>query len=279
MYRSIKDLNQYFGNLTIYLAVFYDNYLYSRFHQVEYELIKWIVATMKTVQMKYDQQSVKNFVNVNFIITKIEQVNIEIPEPGLVNVYLTKFCEYQSQSLNSQNNSVEWDFAILLTGINLWQKPKDKVSSLIVGVAYPGTICTDYTSERRCALIEVKSFQATLTATHEIGHALGMRHDGRYETMLCDKEKNIMSATTGAGKTKWSQCSLDDLKRHLLRIKRLNPSCLDFSKLDTVAYKSIDLRSGELPGVTYPSKKQCDFYLGHEYYAYSGSEPPYDVRK
>lgn len=48
--------------------------------------------------------------------------------------------------------------------------------------------------------------------SHELGHSLGMEHDGSGVSKACESNKYIMSPTTGAGKTTWSSCSSTNLK-------------------------------------------------------------------
>ncbi|RWS19802.1 adamts-17-like protein [Leptotrombidium deliense] len=66
------------------------------------------------------------------------------------------------------------------------------------------------------AMAESKSYNTVLTMAHEIGHSLGVIHDGSDEAEDCDHEKFIMSPTTGIGKLDWSLCALRQIKSTLV---------------------------------------------------------------
>lgn len=59
---------------------------------------------------------------------------------------------------------------------------------------------------------EASSFSTAFILTHELGHSLGMEHDGAGVSKGCAHNKFIMSPTTGKGKTTWSTCSAKNLK-------------------------------------------------------------------
>jgi len=120
-------------------------------------------------------------------------------------------------------------------------------------------MCTKYYS---CSLSEGSQFSLVQIITHEIGHSVGMDHDGdkKYTSGSCDGSKYIMSPYTGAGKVTWSTCSRKNLF-DFLKTGSNNPSkrapkpvCLEIpSKLtDSVKYAS-----NTLPGQKYDADAQC----------------------
>jgi len=156
-----------------------------------------------------------------------------------------------------------------------------------------------------CSISEGKSFGSPYIITHEIGHSLGkvyfslyfgtrqkyllafifhvvidpgMEHDGYGQSSKCDKEKYIMSPTTGPGKIFWSECSSENLISFIkygvsdLRGRKtvIKPICLNEM---TNSEKSVDTVKGTLPGQTYDALKQCTMGLGANF------KPYYDKKR
>lgn len=67
-----------------------------------------------------------------------------------------------------------------------------------------------------CSVVEAKTFRSIMTAVHEIGHSLGMEHDGKKHNFKCPSSGYIMSHAGGdVGKIAWSPCSKNNLKAFL----------------------------------------------------------------
>ena len=63
------------------------------------------------------------------------------------------------------------------------------------------------------ALYPTTGFSAAYILAHEVGHTLGMKHDGIEDG--CDWSGFIMSRSRGKhGQTKWSPCSQDKLRSY-----------------------------------------------------------------
>nr|CAD7427841.1 unnamed protein product [Timema monikensis] len=131
---------------------------------------------------------------------------------------------------------------------------KGKVSSQMVGLAPVAGMCTDTSS---CTVNEGRHFESVYVVAHEIGHNLGMRHDGPLAENECDPSSFIMSPTLGSGKITWSSCS----RRYLESFLETSQSqCLmDYTNSE----EQLDHSSGGiLPGERFNSDQQCMLKYG-----------------
>ena len=147
-------------------------------------------------------------------------VIIELPHNDLSSLN----CSYSS-SLNDPENGMpgHWDLGVLLTGLDLFDPEWSARDYGTLGVARRGAMCH---SKFSCVVTEfavtttretgspdpTAGFGGVYVLAHEIGHSLGMKHDGSGNE--CDFEGFLMSATreTYGGETKWSKCSANSLK-------------------------------------------------------------------
>jgi hypothetical protein len=91
---------------------------------------------------------------------------------GEVDQLLENFCDYQN-SLNPQSDDDprHWDHALLFTGYDLYRGTLKSVA----GYAPVKGMCSGI---RSCTINEGLDFGAVFVITHEMGHSLGMYHDG-----------------------------------------------------------------------------------------------------
>ncbi|CAG2106621.1 unnamed protein product, partial [Medioppia subpectinata] len=107
---------------------------------------------------------------------------------------------------------------------------RDIISTSEQGLAHINATC-NWTSGNfnPCCLVQGRSYRAVFVAAHELGHNLGMDHD---EDNNCGSDY-IMSVSTGAGKTLWSDCSLrfmaqyvDSVKQNYNKTKMFSKKCI-----------------------------------------------------
>lgn len=84
------------------------------------------------------------------------------------------------------------------------------------GISWDNSMCNRTYS---CSVVEGKTFRSVMTAVHEIGHSLGMEHDGARHNFKCPPGGYIMSHLGGGeeavGKIAWSPCSKHNLRAFL----------------------------------------------------------------
>merc|ERR1712012_1162756 len=82
-------------------------------------------------------------------------------------------------------------------------------SSGVIGYAYVGGACA---STRQVTIVEDKgTYNGVGTAAHEIGHLLGVVHDGDYGHETCRAGDYIMSPWSNGAK-QWSDCSVKQMR-------------------------------------------------------------------
>lgn len=134
-----------------------------------------------------------------------------------------------------------------------------------------------------CSISEGTQFGSVFIITHEIGHSMGMEHDGMGVSSTCDEDKYLMSPTTGPGKVTWSTCSGQNLKDFLqygtseLRGGKsaVKPICMTESSREN---KNIQYSSTTLPGEKYDANKQCLLSMGKKYTPVMRKDNPFNVR-
>ncbi|KAL1429275.1 hypothetical protein MTO96_016487 [Rhipicephalus appendiculatus] len=247
----------------IELAVFVDAAL-SNSSPDESELHKLLLAMLEQVQLILEYRSLGTPIKLNIVHLEVLNArNGPGTAGGEIGDYLNNFCKWQCR-MNEQRarqGSGRWDHAILLSGLNLRSGNNDNV----VGLAFVRGMCECQFS---CTIIQAESFQAALEAAHEMGHSLGMEHDGTKNP--CDPKKFIMSPGTGPGKTSWSACSRRYLEDFLASGQS---SCL--ATLDSQPVEA--LSEDPLPGQLFPADDQCKLALGKRYSAYTTPKSPFNA--
>ncbi|CAB4053903.1 Mitochondrial import inner membrane translocase subunit TIM17-1,Mitochondrial import inner membrane translocase subunit Tim17-A,Probable mitochondrial import inner membrane translocase subunit Tim17 4,Mitochondrial import inner membrane translocase subunit TIM17,Probable mitochondrial import inner membrane translocase subunit Tim17 3,Probable mitochondrial import inner membrane translocase subunit Tim17 1,Mitochondrial import inner membrane translocase subunit Tim17-B,Probable mitochondrial import inner me len=175
---------------------------------------------------------------------------------------LKNFCKYQaSKNPVSDSNVKHWDIALFLSGLDFWARSGGRVSYSTMGLATVTGICTQ---KYGCVIGEIgvnskegapypsTGFTSVYVMAHEIGHNLGMNHDGTGNN--CPKDGFVMSGSRGTkGETSWSTCSATFLKS-------LNMECLT-DRQEPIPSISDHNKYGNKPGYYWSADDQCRFLL------------------
>jgi thrombospondin motif-containing protein 12 len=229
----------------------------------EKEIKRFVIATVNNIDILFTRSTIEPKVRLK--ITHFEILKT-MPMPltrtyhnsGDVNKMLNSFCTYQS-SINPKNddNPKHWDHALLLTGYDLY---RDNVKT-IAGYAPVKGMC-EQVHNKSCTVNEGLDFGAVFVITHEMGHSLGMLHDG--ESNQCQSRCCIMSPSIGEGKTQWSGCSVNELNTFVSRFGTGDrPSnCLIDDRTLTLQTEKLYLPDKILPGQQYSIDEQCSLFHG-----------------
>ncbi|XP_076052943.1 uncharacterized protein LOC143032309 [Oratosquilla oratoria] len=249
-------------NVYIEIAVFVDSDLFNHMkenfpHKTKDQVIKVVLAMINAVQLLYNDPSLGH--NVKFVLKRLEILHKDpedLQRPYDIDLYLTNFCEWQRKvNPSSDLDPIHWDHALMLTGLDLYTDLElGEVNSQVVGLAPVAGMCTRMSS---CTVNEARHFESVFVVTHEMGHNLGMRHDGLQAGNNCDPGRYLMSPTLGSGKITWSPCSKTYFDNFLLDRQS---QCLR----DPAEPHRDDLRheSKLLPGQRFSSDLQCKLKYG-----------------
>ncbi|PNF35840.1 hypothetical protein B7P43_G09399 [Cryptotermes secundus] len=244
-------------------AVFIDKDLYQHMAlnfptDTERELVRVVLAMINAVQLLYHDPSLGR--QVNFVLKRLEILHVDpvsLQRPHDIDRFLSSFCTWQrGENPPADSDPLHWDHALILTGLDLYVVSKNgKVSSQVVGLAPVAGMCTATSS---CTVNEGRHFESVYVVAHEIGHNLGMRHDGPSAENECDPGSYIMSPTLGSGKITWSSCS----RRYLqMFLETPQSQCLlDHSSSGGQLDHSAE---GALPGERFNADQQCMLKYGH----------------
>lgn len=128
-----------------------------------------------------------------------------------------------------------------------------------LGVAPVGRMCDELFA---CSLVEGLHLGRSFVLAHELGHNMGMVHDGVQND--CGRSCCLMSAVNGAGKTTWSHCSVREFNAFMLQLDESGKgNCLRDPAVGVASHDH--LRDGRLPGQRFTADQQCSYFWGRDY--------------
>ncbi|CAL4061236.1 unnamed protein product, partial [Meganyctiphanes norvegica] len=243
-------------DLYIETAVFVDRdllrHMDSNFPQdTEDQVIKFVLAMINAVQLLYNDESLGH--RVKFVLKRLEILyddpyNLRRTEN--IDQFLTNFCKWQKEENPPHDRDpLHWDHSLILTGLDLYTNSEGRLNSKVVGLAPVSGMCHPSSS---CTVNEGRHFESVYVVAHEIGHNLGMRHDGMYYDNNCDPGRYLMSPTLGSGKISWSPCS----RRYLDKFLMLNESTCLRDKSEAPS-RDLEHDYKTPPGQRFSADQQC----------------------
>ncbi|KRY13501.1 A disintegrin and metalloproteinase with thrombospondin motifs 16, partial [Trichinella patagoniensis] len=232
--------------LKLELALFLDDRLWRQF-------------LLLKVNLLYRQPTIRPKLNIVVVHlemwkTEPENLNARLHKYGEAQFFLDQFCQLQG---HLRKAGAHWDHATLLTGYDIYH-----TSTSVAGVAPVARMCDTQFS---CSLIEGNHLGRSFVLAHEMGHNMGMLHDGVQNQ--CSQSCCLMSPVNGAGRTNWSPCSVREYQSFLVDITKPEstiPNCLSNTEEVSPALV-LGSTIPQLPGQRYTADQQCEFFWGDGY--------------
>lgn len=235
------------------------------FNNDDSKLRDMLLAYVNAVQALYHHSSTGQTLDIVLVrLDILKKQPVDLPHyGGDRSRLLDSFCAYAAKHNPAGDQDPDhWDISLYVSGLDFYAMENGIHSGATMGLATVGGVCTEKYS---CIIAELGStneygqpypssgFTAIYILAHEIGHNLGMHHDG--SSNYCPKEGFIMSPSRGtSGEVSWSSCSSQVMqtlqsKECLQDMPKKKTSTMNHSKFN------------ENPGRIWDAKKQCEILL------------------
>eukprot|EP00111_Clytia_hemisphaerica_P001731 TCONS_00004887-protein len=200
----------------------------------------------------------------NLVILGLNKLQLHtVDVPGLVINHharntLKSFGNWAQLSSDVDDRSDDhFDYAMLLTRYNICADRNQACDTR--GLTETGGMCQwPYSA----SVNEDNGFELVYTVAHNIGHSLGMNHDGDESSFICPDNEYLMASNINPedwkdNRNHWSRCSRNYLRQFL---KKDQSKCLNDVPVfaHEVDYEKMDNK----PGLLYDVSKQCEMQYG-----------------
>ncbi|XP_029825124.3 snake venom metalloproteinase kistomin-like [Ixodes scapularis] len=233
-------------------------------------LLKYAALTVNMINMRY---AVMTHPRVQFVLVGVSTITgrdsiTEIVEDQDVlrpHTHRKKYAlsektlENLADAVYTNKIKVIADLTVLVTSLDFADYENGQLSNGVLGVAYLGGMCS---IRLRAAETEdtPHTYSMVSILVHELGHSLGMVHDGdkavystaRYKHHVCSARDGYTMAPVahGARDGQWSSCSLEHLRGFLETLKQ---ACFDM-----LSAKHYQINMTRFPGADITKQQLCE---------------------